>query len=389
MLNSNKMISLQTVKKFYQIVFLFSILLFLVGCSSTEKVMRSKDPNFKYTKALEWYNKGAYFKAIPVFEELMGLYKGSKTTEEIYYYYCMAQFKQGNYIMSAYHFKNFVQKHPYSNYTEECLYMHAESYAKQSPKFNLDQTETYKAIDAYQIFINQYPESERVAYCNEQIDAMRLKLESKALKAADLYYKTQNYRAAAFSYKNLLIDYPDIDNPEGIQFKVVKSFYKYAEQSIAFKQQERYEEAIKYATTFLNRYTESDFKKNIQETRELAHLKAITSAFDAATYTNLENRDEELNAVYEVFQVHIAAIEDEKLKTQAQTIKEKVGFELIKTHFLQAQNATELADRKDHYIEAINAYSSFINEYKNSKFSKEAVKLFNASQKNLKKYTNG
>lgn len=387
MLSSNKYLSLRTVKKIAPILFI-TFLILVSSCSSTEKILRSADANLKYTKALEWYNKGAYYKAIPVFEELMGLYKGSKTTEEVYYYYCMAHFKQGNYILAAFHFKNYVTKHPLSQYTEECQYMHAESFAKQSPKANLDQTETYKAIDAYQVFINKYPLSERVEYCNKKIDEMRLKLETKALKAAALYYKTENYRAAAFSYKNLLIDYPDIDGPEEIQYKIVKSFYKYAEQSIASKQQERYEEAIKYANSFLSRYSNSTFAEEVKSTEQAAHFEAIKGAFKAAVVSKLDKRDNELKEIFNIYEVHKSMIIDEKMAVEAEQIKEETQFELVRTHFLQAQNS-DLSKRKPYYVETLEAYSTFINTYQDSKYSREALKIFNATQKNLKKLSNG
>ena len=387
MLSANKYIYLPPVKKFMFYI-LIALLLSLSSCSSTEKILRSADANLKYTKALEWYNKGAYFKAIPVFEELMGLYKGSKTTEEIYYYYCMAQYKQGNYVMAAYHFKNYTQKHPYSQYTEECLFMHAESYDKQSPKWSLDQTETYKAIETYQVFINQYPESARVAYCNNKIDELRLKLETKALRAAELYFKTENFRAAAFSYKNLLIDYPDIDGPEEIQFKIVKSFYKYAEQSIVTKQQERFEEAIKYANAFAARYKDSEFLPSVLSTQQESHFQAIQGAYFTALITAIEKRDDKIKEVFDVYDVHVSSINDEQILEEAQALKEKAHFELVRTYFLQAQNA-ELSKRQENYVETIQAYSEFINTFEDSKYGKEALKIYNATQKNLKKLSNG
>ncbi|MCB0510601.1 MAG: outer membrane protein assembly factor BamD [Chitinophagales bacterium] len=371
------------------IPYLFLLFFFFVSsCGTTEKVLRNADANFKYVQALEWYNKGAYFKAIPVFEELMGLYKGSKTTEEIYYYYCMAQYNQGSYILSAYHFKNYVQQHPFSKYTEECLFMHAKSYDRQSPKYNLDQTETYKAIEAYQVFINQYPESDRVALCNDKIDELRLKLETKAIKAAELYYKTENFRAAAFAYKNLLIDYPDIDDAEEIQFKIVKSFYKYAEQSIVSKQQERYEDVIKVANTFESRYANSAFMDQVKATKEDAHLNSIKAAHHAAMLYALDKRDKKLKDVFEIYNMHSALLETEKNKALAEALQEQTYFELIRTHFLQAQNLAA-EESKEHYIETIQAYSDFINLYETSKYSKEALKIYNASQKNLKKISNG
>ncbi len=387
-LNLYNSLSLPIVKKIITYTFIVLFIL-LTGCSnSTQKILKSDDSNLKYTKALEWYNKGQYYKAIPVFEELMGLYKGSKTTEEVYYYYCMAQYKQGSYILSSFHFKNYVQQHPHSQYTEEALYMHAESFIKQSPKANLDQTETYKAIDAYQVFINQYPESTRIADCNAKIDELRLKLETKALKAAQLYYRTQNYRAAAFSFKNLLIDYPDIDGPEDIQFKIVKSFYKYAEQSIVTKQQERYEEAIKVANVFAARYNSSKYIDEVKSTEQTSHLNAIKSAYKSALVTNLNKRDEKLKEVFEIYEVHTGAISDEKIKIQADEIKEQTQFELVKTHFLQAQNL-ELESRKDYYVKTVRAYAEFIDKYTDGKYNKEAERIFKAAQKNLKKLNNG
>jgi len=387
MRTTNKSLSLPTVKKIAPYLFI-GLFVLISACSSTEKILRSADSNLKYTQALEWYNKGAYYKAIPVFEELMGLYKGSKTTEEVYYYYCMAQFNQGNYVLSAFHFKNYVQKHPYSQYTEECLFMYAESFSKQSPKTNLDQTETYNAIDAYQVFVNQYPETDSMKYCNNKIDELRFKLESKALKAAQLYYKTENFRAAAFSYKNLLIDYPDIDDSESIQYKIVNSFYKYAEQSIATKQQERYEEAIKFANTFLSRYRDSEYTASIQNTIQNSHYQAIKGAYLAALITNLDNRERKLKEVFDVFEVHKQLISNEKILVDAEEINEQAHFELIRTHFLKAQNS-ELGKSKISYVETLEEYSDFVNSYRDGKYSKEALKIYNAAQKNLKKLSNG
>jgi len=387
-INLYNSISLPIVKKII-IHTLFLLFLVLTGCgSSTQKILKSDDSNLKYTKALEWYNKGQYYKAIPVFEELMGVYKGSKTTEEIYYYYCMAQYKQGNYILSSFHFKNYVQQHPHSQYAEEALFMHAESFIKQSPKVELDQTETYNAIEAYQVFINQYPESERIADCNNKIDELRLKLETKALKAAKLYYKTENYRAAAFSFKNLLIDFPDIDNPEEIQFKVVKSFFKYADQSIVTKQQERYEEAIKVANSFASRYASSKYIDEVKSTEQESHYLAIKSAYRTALISNIENRDKKLKEVFEIYNIHESLIEDNKFKLQAEEVKEKTQFELIKTHFLQAQNL-EFEKKEDYYVKTVRAYADFIDAYADSKYNKEATRIYKAAQKNLKKLNNG
>ena len=97
------------VKKHYIYLLLLGLLAFgNQSCETPEKVMKSNDIEYKQKKAIYWYNKKEYFKCIPVFEELIGLMKGTKSTEDIYYMYCFANYKQGDYMISAYHFKNFT-----------------------------------------------------------------------------------------------------------------------------------------------------------------------------------------------------------------------------------------------------------------------------------------
>ena len=335
---------------------------------------------------MEWYNQGKYFKAIPVFEELMGLLKGKESVEEIYFHYCMANFKQESYLMSAYHFKHYYNKHPYSKYAEEALFMHAKSYEEQSLIFSLDQTETVKAIDAFQTYINTYPNSENVKEANDVIEKLRNTLEKKAISAADLYYKTKNYRAAAVSYKNLLLDYPDIDNVKQIQFKTVESYSKYAEQSIASKQKERYEEAIKTASNYLNRYPNSEFKFKVNKLKENAHYNVLKSNYDHAMYSSYSTKISLLNEMDDLFAMHYTKIQDPILKQKADNYIEKAYFQKLKEEYSQAQDS-KLEEKSIYYKKAIEAYNIFNTKFSGSRYNNEAKRLFLASEKNFKKYT--
>jgi outer membrane protein assembly factor BamD len=91
----------------------------------------------------------------------------------------MANYKQGDYMIGAYHFKNFVTTYPLSDKAEEALFMAAMCNDRLSPRYELDQTYTTKAIDGFQNFINQYPESKRLDTANAMITKLRKKLEKK------------------------------------------------------------------------------------------------------------------------------------------------------------------------------------------------------------------
>jgi outer membrane protein assembly factor BamD len=136
-----------------------------------------------------------------------------------------------------------------------------------SPKFSLDQTNTYEAIDAFQLFINRYPRGDRAQQATEYIDELRQKLLDKAYNIGNLYYKMEDYRAAIVSYESLLKDYPDTEYKEEILYKIIKAYYEYAMKSIEVKKKERYESAVKAYLDFISLYPESEYIDDVQKMR--------------------------------------------------------------------------------------------------------------------------
>ena len=97
------------------------------------------------------------------------------------------------------------------------------------------------------------------------MNQLKRNLEVKALMSADLYYKTQNYRAASYTYKNVVNQFPEIKEFEEIYYKIVVSNYNFAKKSILKKQPERFETTINEAQSFLSRFQKSKHRKEIAE----------------------------------------------------------------------------------------------------------------------------
>jgi outer membrane protein assembly factor BamD len=57
-----------------------------------------------------------------------------------------------------------------------------------SPIYSLDQTDTYKAIDKLQAFIDTYPNSEYLSEANETVRVLQEKIEKKYLKTPRIQY---------------------------------------------------------------------------------------------------------------------------------------------------------------------------------------------------------
>jgi len=261
-------------KSRYSIVlFLFS-LFFLNSCDSYNKLLKSDNVELKKEKAKEYYNKGNYYKALPLLEELLSVYRGTEELEYLYYIYCYCYYGQESYIVSAYNFKNFVSSFPESDKAEECLFMHAYSYYQVSPDPELDQTYTYKAIDAFQLFINAYPESARLNEANVLIEKLNRKLEMKAFLAAKLYYDMGTYKAAVTAFQNILEEYPESPQAETSYWLMLKSSYLLAKNSIESKQKNRYRDTLKIYKEFKKRFPNSKHL-NDAESMYAASMKII------------------------------------------------------------------------------------------------------------------
>lgn len=246
-------------------VILLIISLFVASCSNYTRVMKGTDMDAKLNMAIKLYNKGDYFKALPLLEELITVYRGTKKAEKTYYYYAYTNYQLGDFETAAYDFDNFSKTFPTSEYAEECAFMHSYCYYQDSPEYSLDQTNTLKAINELQLFADQYPQSTRIAQCNKLIDQLRGKLEEKSFQNARLYYNMEDYKAAVTTFRNLLNDFPSTQYREEAMFLILKASFLLAENSIEDKRLPRYKETVIAYSDFASAYAESKYRKEADD----------------------------------------------------------------------------------------------------------------------------
>jgi len=230
--------------------------------------MKSSDMEAKYTAAVKYYDKKDYYHALQIFEELISVFRGTSKAEMSYFYYTYCSYYIDDYTLAAYHFNNFVQSYPNSPRAEEMQYMYAYCYYLDSPIASLDQTSTLEAIDKFQLFINKYPASSKVAEANKIIDELRLKLEVKAFENARLYFRTENYKAAVIAFNNLLKDYPYTVYREDALFLCLKSSYLYAQNSVEARKMERFKAAREEYLEFVDNFPQSRYLREAEKMME-------------------------------------------------------------------------------------------------------------------------
>lgn len=269
--------------KVFSGLILLSFLLF--SCSKYSKVEKSKDVEYKLTKADEYFAKKKYRQAQQLYESLFPVYKGTQKFEDLYYKYAYCFYYQGLYSDAENLFKGYLEVFPTSARAEEVDYMRAYSYYKRSPKLELEQVNTVKSMNMMQSFINTHPTSARNKDASEIIDASRAKLEQKDYRSALLYYNLEKYRAAALTFSNLLNKYPESPNGEEYKLMVIKSYFKFAKMSYVDKQVERFEKVISEFSDFSERFPESKFFKEAEEYNNLSktQIKEIQNEQNTST----------------------------------------------------------------------------------------------------------
>ncbi len=243
----------------------FLIAILLASCSDYQKVIKSNDFEYKFKKAREYYDDNEYAKSLALYRELVTVYRGTSKADEVYYYYAQSYYGTGDYLLAGSWFRTLVNDYPRSKYREDAQYMIATCYYDETPSVKLDQTVTKKAIDAYQLYINLYPASDKVEKANNIIDELNNKLVYKSYLTAKLYYDLDNYKASVIALQNALKEFPNSKYREELMFMLLRSKYFLAIYSVEEKKEQRASEALDEYYTFIDEYPDSDHRKTIDK----------------------------------------------------------------------------------------------------------------------------
>lgn len=257
-----------------KIVIYFLTLSFFISCSEYNKVLKGSDYNLKFDKAIEYYKNDQCYKSLPLLEELMSYFRMTSKGEDVYYYYAKNQYCMGDFYLAGYYFKRFVKNFPQSSRVEECAFNSAVCLMMNSPDYYLDQSESYKAIDEFQLFLSKYPNSFLVDSCNNMVANLRARLERKSFEKGKLYFRMEKFRSAIIALNTTILEFPDTQYKEEVLYLILKSNYLFAINSVLSKKVERFEESIKSYYTFVDSFKNSKFA-NEAESFYLSSLKEL------------------------------------------------------------------------------------------------------------------
>lgn len=226
-------------KKMKKIVSLLLLIVFFTSCNEYQKALKNDDVAVKFEMGTKLYDAGKYTKAIRLFEQIAPAYRGKPQAEKLFYMFAQSYYKTGQFYLAGYQFESFVSGYPKSEKLQEAAYLGAKSYSKLSPVYSLDQTDTTKAIDKLQAFIDSYPNSQYLAEANETVKVLSGKIEKKVFENAKGYNTISDYKSALVALDNFIADYPGTKYKEDALFYKFDSAYQLGINSIESKMEDR------------------------------------------------------------------------------------------------------------------------------------------------------
>lgn len=244
------------------------------SCGEYSKVLKSRDINYKYAYAKKAYDQKKYLQAVTLLTDLITPLRGTADGEEALFLLAMSHYENKDYDNSGVYFKTYTQRYPKGKYAELARFYNGYGYYLDSPDPQLDQTNTIKAIEGLQSFLDYFPRSDKVTIAQNAIFEMQDKLTLKELQIAQLYYNMgnflgNNYQASIITSENALKSYPYSKYREDFELLILKSKYQEAKQSVDEKKEDRYREVIDEYFSFINNFPES---KHLKEAQNIYNL---------------------------------------------------------------------------------------------------------------------
>ena len=224
--------------------------------------LKERDYDYMYEAAKEYYVAGQYDKSIQLLNDVITIMKGSDRGEESVYMLGMSYLKNKEYDIAAQTFQQYYTSYPRGTYTERARFYAGKALWISTPEAQLDQSDTYQAIQELQLFLEFYPDSPYRDEAQDIIFEAQDKLVEKEYNAAKLYYNLgtylgNNFQSCVICAQNALKDYPYTKYREDLALLVMKAKYELAYNSVLSKKAERYRDAVDECYAFKNEYSES------------------------------------------------------------------------------------------------------------------------------------
>lgn len=269
-------------RKLKSLVIALLVMFLISSCSEYHKVLNKGKNAERYALAEQLFNEGKYDKAIPLFEKVIGPYGGKPQLERIQFMIAKSSYEVEDYSLASYYFTKFITNYPKSSKLQEAAFLSAKSHYMAAPKYSVDQQDTYKALESFQNYINNYPNSELAAQANKAHKELTYRLQQKDFEVAKQYYHTGSYVSAITAFDTFNEEHLGSGFKEDALYYKFKSSYELGMNSTIVKKTNRLKEA---------KVAYDKFEKTFPESKKIKEMKSDLNQIDKEINSSKEQME--------------------------------------------------------------------------------------------------
>lgn len=184
------------------------VLLAIIAAGCGAKRIYAPTPEGEYEQAFDLYQNEKYTKAIDDFKQLIYKYPGSDLVEHARFYLADSYYKNRDFVLAADEFERLNREFPQGRFADVALFKAALSYEQLSRRYERDQSETIKALEAMETLLAKYPNTQYADTVRVHSRLLRDRLAKKEFATALFYYDMKLFDSTIIYLKSVLESYP-------------------------------------------------------------------------------------------------------------------------------------------------------------------------------------
>ncbi len=196
---------------YYGMTLTLVVALLATGCGGSKSLSRMTARElFEAGRAA--YEKEKYLKAIETLENCVYNYPGETIVDTAQYFLALAYFGSGEYEVAQVEFNRLALNYPASAYFENAIFMRAVCHFESTPShYGLDQADLHTAIQEFEDFTIDFPESDVAPDARKYLLVARTRLARKSYESGVVYDRIGAYKAARVYFQGVIDDYTDTE----------------------------------------------------------------------------------------------------------------------------------------------------------------------------------
>ena len=227
---------------------------FILGCSTTKDI-KPDSPSKLLQKAKRFYKAEDAERAKDNINTIMEDFPDSKERIAGLMLLADVHYREEEYEEAKFQYQKFTELYPAHKYADRAHFYKAMSNFKLSDLASRDLTPVKSALEGFQNFIKDFPDSTYKVQAQKIAHQCLDILAQNIFEIGKFYFRTGSYQSAIIRLKSFMVEYPAHSYIAEAEFLLAESYF----------QEQNYAKASNHYKIVLRKYARTKFAKQARE----------------------------------------------------------------------------------------------------------------------------